>query len=484
MRPSLLRRGGLVAWKAPPFEASFEVYKTGVHRYDPCCLSPETRRGHTGWIAMIVDSLHLLAPLALAVVCGCASSTHAVALKPVEDPSAAIHTTGPTAGFQEHRSNGSAVAFPSPAAGLVSTEPPVECPAGGLAPDRGAAAEWPGNVWPAIAGSSCDAPRGCESVDLPIVARGHRWPQLERGEIPEGISSRVLGLEIAEADLGEHFSIADPQSLPAPAPIQWPDSSAMNLQLPVVPASADSLHSVLLPDLAEEVLGDFRQFYSPVGIVWLVGGVGAGAAMANTGFDNHFMRDTYADNIVLAPSNELYEKLHQPKFLGDGYYTIPAFAVATLAGPLIDDLPLGAETAEWGRRSLRSILVGGPPVLGLQWITGGGRPDETASSSAWRPFRDNNGVSGHSFMGAIPFMSAAKMTDNIWLKGGLYAASALPAISRINDDAHFFSQAFLGWWLAYLAESAVDRSMEPCSHRQWHIYPSAEGLGLTLSTQW
>ncbi len=181
-----------------------------------------------------------------------------------------------------------------------------------------------------------------------------------------------------------------------------------------------------------------------------------------------------------APSDELYEKLHQPKFLGDGYYTIPAFAVAALAEPLIDNLPLGSETAEWGQRSLRTILVGGPPMLGLQLLTGGGRPDETDESSEWQPFRDNNGVSGHSFMGAIPFMSAAKMTDNLWLKGSLYAASTLPAISRINDDAHYFSQTFLGWWLAYLAETAVDHSHDPKGNHHLFVYPQPGGMGVGL----
>ncbi len=54
------------------------------------------------------------------------------------------------------------------------------------------------------------------------------------------------------------------------------------------------------------------------------------------------------------------------------------------------------------------------------------------------------------------FIDAAKMTDNCWLKTGLYACSVLPAWSRINDDAHFPSQAFLGWWMAYCAATAVD----------------------------
>ncbi len=85
---------------------------------------------------------------------------------------------------------------------------------------------------------------------------------------------------------------------------------------------------------------------------------------------------------------------------------------------------------------------------------------------------------------SIPFLSAAKMTDNIWLKGGLYVASNFPALSRVNDDAHYFSQAFRGWWLAYVAESAVDRSCAQSADRRWHIYPSSQGTGIVVSTQW
>jgi hypothetical protein len=224
------------------------------------------------------------------------------------------------------------------------------------------------------------------------------------------------------------------------------------------------------------IQSDYFEFYSLEGLTWLAAGLAAGGLMANTGFDEHFLRDTYLENIVLAPSDEVYEKLHQPKFLGDGYYTIPVFAALALAEPLIDDLPLGSGAAEWAQRSLRTILVGGPPLLGLQWLTGGSRPDETDESSEWQPLHDDNGISGHSFMGAIPFLSAAKISDNLWLKAGFYAASGLPALSRVNDDRHYFSQAVLGWWLAYLAASAVDRT--EFLPDDWRAYP------VTTADQW
>jgi hypothetical protein len=87
-------------------------------------------------------------------------------------------------------------------------------------------------------------------------------------------------------------------------------------------------------------------------------------------------------------------------------------------------------------------------------VTGGSRPSE--GESYWRPFNGDNGVSGHAFLGGVPFLTAARMTDDPYIKGALYFFSALPALSRINDDKHYASQAFLGWYLAWLSVRAVD----------------------------
>ena len=53
-------------------------------------------------------------------------------------------------------------------------------------------------------------------------------------------------------------------------------------------------------------------------------------------------------------------------------------------------------------------------------------------------------------------ITAAKMSDTAWLKAGFYGLSVLTAWSRVNDDKHYLSQAALGWWMAYLACSAVE----------------------------
>lgn len=256
----------------------------------------------------------------------------------------------------------------------------------------------------------------------------------------------------------------------------------------LTPYPANEVADLTLGDLLGQqwagVQSDYAEFYSPRSLAWLAGGIAVSATMANTPFDENVVRHKFITNVARAPSDELYNALSEPKLFGDGRLSIPTFAILALAEPWIVDLPMGPEAAEWGQRSIRTFIVGGPAVLGLQVLTGASRPGETPDDSKWNPLQDNNGVSGHSFMGAIPFMSAARMTDNPWLKGGLYAASTLPGLSRVNDDDHYFSQVLLGWWIAYLASNAVDRTHQKNPRSQFYPYPMANGVGIAFETGW
>jgi|GEM_PF-1661020 len=224
---------------------------------------------------------------------------------------------------------------------------------------------------------------------------------------------------------------------------------------------------------------DHANYYSKESLTWLAGGFGVGAIMANTSIDvgiqNHFQ-----SSVIGATSDDWIETLHAQKELGNGRYTLPVFAAAWVAGKLFKRVPLAGTAGEWGERSIRAILVGTPPMLAMQYVTGASRPGETSSDSRWKPFQDNNGVSGHSFMGAIPFLAAAKMTDKPLLKLAFYAGSTLAPLSRVNDDRHYPSQAFLGWWMAWIATNAVDATQHP--DRNWSIFPmswpGATGVGM------
>jgi hypothetical protein len=88
-------------------------------------------------------------------------------------------------------------------------------------------------------------------------------------------------------------------------------------------------------------------------------------------------------------------------------------------------------------------------------LLGASRP---AGDSRWHPFRDVHGVSGHTFVGAVPFLTAAAMVDEPLYKVPLVLGSFLTGWARIHNDNHYFSQAALGWWIAYLSVRSVNQT--------------------------
>jgi hypothetical protein len=230
----------------------------------------------------------------------------------------------------------------------------------------------------------------------------------------------------------------------------------------------------------QNVGNDHLHFYSLRGLALVGVGVGVAAAMANTPVDEH-INDGYHDYIQSGHSG-LSGAVGKTKFMGNGWIIGPVCVSAIALGLTFDEDPAMSIIGDWGQRTARTLLVGAPPVLVLQYATGAGRPGEYAHGSAWRPFNDANGVSGHAFMGAVPWMVAAKMTDNIYLKAGLYGASLLTGWSRVDHYDHYPSQVVLGWWLAYAAATAIDLTeldRETVSVVPLPL-PDTMGLGLEL----
>ena len=204
-------------------------------------------------------------------------------------------------------------------------------------------------------------------------------------------------------------------------------------------------------DLWQTVISDHKNFYSLNNAAMFAAGLGVSAITANTSADRE-IREWYKDSVKSDTTDDIATVA---KGFGEGLYTIPAYLGIAVLGEVTNGA-VDSIAGEWARRCLRATLVGVPPMLVFQEVVGSSRPDE--GSSHWDVFHDDNGVSGHGFIGAIPFLSAAMMARHPLLKWPLYAASTLPALSRINDDAHYFSQAFLGWWIAFLAARSVDNT--------------------------
>ena len=127
------------------------------------------------------------------------------------------------------------------------------------------------------------------------------------------------------------------------------------------------------------------------------------------------------------------------------------------------------------------MMVGVPPLLFMQKAMGSTRPNDAGASSEWAFWKDDNGASGHTFVGAIPFLTAAHMTDRPAMKRLLIVASTLPGWSRLNDNNHYPSQIVMGWWLAYAATSAVQQTDQ---QERFQIVPLAFPEGQGIGVQW
>lgn len=208
-------------------------------------------------------------------------------------------------------------------------------------------------------------------------------------------------------------------------------------------------------NIASTILSDYRSFYSTRSITWMVAGIGVSGMFANTAADRRIQN--WFQEEIRSDGTDRISKVVKP--IGSAYEPPAVYAAITLLGYLTKRTASGAAALDWGSTSLRAIVVGAPLVGALQYTLGASRPHE--SGSEWRPFNDTNGVSGHAFMGAVPFFAAARMIKPVYLKTVLYAGSAATALSRINDNQHYFSQAFAGWWIAYLAVHRLDSGKQP-----------------------
>jgi len=228
-----------------------------------------------------------------------------------------------------------------------------------------------------------------------------------------------------------------------------------------------------------DVRSDYRHYYTSRTARDLCLGIGLMAPIANTTCDEKFQA-WWQDDVRSAGTDSLASGFEP---FGRGEIFIPAFAGLAVAGHLFRDKPLGRRCGDFGERVTRGYLVGAPPMLFMQAMLGGSRPGEDAVyGSHWKPFDDTNAVSGHAFMGAVPFLTAAEMTDRPVLKGGLLFLSTVPAWTRVNDDKHYLSQACLGWWMAYLACRAVNET-EACD-RCFQVMPMPRADAVGVQVVW
>jgi hypothetical protein len=225
---------------------------------------------------------------------------------------------------------------------------------------------------------------------------------------------------------------------------------------------------------------DYKDLYlSRSRLLQLGIGFSVGGIMANTNIDRS-IQDGYQDHVRSDGSDHAAKVA---KAFGEGLYVIPVAVGAAVLGERLSSEPWTSPIGTWGERASRAYLTASPLLLLTQWATGASRPEE--DDSHWQPFHDTHGVSGHAFIGAVPFLTAGRMfEDNPLARYSLYAISALPAWSRVNDNAHYTSQAFLGWFIAWEATGAIAQRDRGERHVSLAPMVIGDACGLGLCIQW
>jgi hypothetical protein len=264
---------------------------------------------------------------------------------------------------------------------------------------------------------------------------------------------------------------------PSEGPVFDPVAPAANYASCAPPSFRDRVRSDFI-ELGWDIRSDYRHYYSWATMrdLWLA--VGGGAVLANTSLDEDF-QSWYQRDVRSSDTDDFAVFW---KTFGEGEIFIPAYVGLALIGGIFEDQPLIGPLGEFSYRVTRGYLVGAPPMLVMQYLLGASRPGEASVGSQWKPFDDSNSVSGHAFVGAVPFITAAKMSHNPWMKATFYTLSTFTAWSRVNDDDHYLSQACLGWWMAYLACRAADDTEheDRCFTFTPLVTPEVTGVGMVV----
>lgn len=276
---------------------------------------------------------------------------------------------------------------------------------------------------------------------------------------------------------------AGPDLFPTPDADQYRPRSPLQLEPPPLLDNPAAEREIAASRVRltpwQQVVGDYREFYSLRHVPEATLVIGGAAILANTTADEHFGAWWQSD--VRSSGWDTFSE--DVTWLGETKLMIPASLVLwTIAEkwPASSPEALDRPWRAWSRQTARAYLLGAPASLILQRMTGGSRPGETTHGSAWDFGADANGSSGHAFIGAIPFLTAAELTDDWRWKAVCYAGSTMPGLARLNEDKHYLSQVLLGWWLASLTVRSVSAHEQAAAARTVSVGPVADGFGLNF----
>ena len=250
----------------------------------------------------------------------------------------------------------------------------------------------------------------------------------------------------------------------------WASTQNMTAQSLEIPSTCGWAGTIQL------IKCDYNHYYSKRNLFGLGLGVAVSSIFANSDLDQNIVN--WYQNRVRSHTTNTISNLLTPL----GPQIFPLYIGTALIGGAMVRAHKSETLYVWSMNTIRSFVVGVPPALLLQATLGPTRPSSPSPHSDWKWFHGNQyvGLSGHAFAGAIPFLVAADMSESKVVRYGLYVASTLVGLARINDNQHYFSQVFLGWWVA---NSAVKVVMRPSYRQKVSVSPMLvpNGVGLCFS---
>jgi hypothetical protein len=193
-----------------------------------------------------------------------------------------------------------------------------------------------------------------------------------------------------------------------------------------------------------------RQLYTRRNFLKLVGATAGGAVISYSGLDEA-VHELHLNRVKGDASDRV---AHAAKEFGEN-----EIALAGLSYALADWALPGTAIGRWGRECFTATATGLPVLWTWQRVLGGSRPSDAKEwGPRYRPFTDENSVSGHTFLAAIPFLVGARHAGIPVAAWSLRALSPMTGWSRLNDERHYLSQVLLGYGLAIEASRASDLS--------------------------
>ncbi len=172
------------------------------------------------------------------------------------------------------------------------------------------------------------------------------------------------------------------------------------------------------------------------------------------------------------------------KPFGNGMYLLPPLGGLYLYGHLSED----ERAQRTAVMSLESFVVSGIFTQVIKFSTHRHRPDAGNSRDTWDGpgFSTSNlsFPSGHSSTAfSIATVIASGYNDIEFVPPLAYGIATLTALSRINDNAHWASDVFLGSAIGYFTAKAVVNLHKHKENRNLSILPMTNGeyTGLVLS---